>query len=41
VVLVGREKTVQAMVENNHIEKRYSGLEKRFRNIMTTIGSMD
>lgn len=41
VVMVGREKTIQMMVENNHIEKRYSGLEKRFRNIMATIGEMD
>ncbi len=34
VVLVGREKTLQSMVENNHIEKRYSGLERRFQNIL-------
>ena len=31
VVIVGREDCVKRMVDNNHIHRRYSGLEKRLR----------
>ncbi len=37
VVLVGRDRTIDAMVKNNHIASRYSGLEQRFRNIFTSL----
>jgi len=37
VVLVGREKTIQAMVQNNHITNRYSGLERRLKNLFSTL----
>ena len=37
VVLVGREKTIQAMVQNNHINNRYSGLERRLKNLFSTL----
>lgn len=37
VVLVGRERTINAMVQNNHITNRYSGLEDRLRNIFLSL----
>ncbi|HZJ82167.1 MAG TPA: ATP-binding domain-containing protein, partial [Clostridia bacterium] len=41
VVLVGRDRTIDAMVKNNHITNRYSGLEQRFRNIFLSLASED
>ncbi len=35
VVIVGRERTIEAMVANNYIEKRYSGLAQRFVKLFT------
>ena len=32
VVIVGREGCVQAMVDNNHITRRFSALDLRLRN---------
>ena len=37
VVLVGRERTIQAMVQNNHISNRYSGLERRLKSLFTSL----
>jgi exodeoxyribonuclease V alpha subunit len=37
VVIVGRDRTIQAMVKNNHITNRYSGLKDRFRNIFLSL----
>ena len=37
VVLVGREKTIQSMVQNNHITNRYSGLERRIKNLLSSL----
>jgi exodeoxyribonuclease V alpha subunit len=31
VVLVGRERTIEKMVANNHIAKRYSSLDVRLK----------
>jgi len=37
VVLVGEEKYLYMMINNNRIDKRYSGLDSRIRNMMTII----
>ncbi|HZJ56667.1 MAG TPA: ATP-dependent RecD-like DNA helicase [Clostridia bacterium] len=37
VVLVGRDRAIDAMVKNNHITNRYSGLEERFRSIFMSL----
>lgn len=37
VVLVGRDRTIDAMVKNNHISNRYSGLEERLRNYFLSL----
>jgi len=38
VVLVGKESTIKEMIANNHISHRYSGLEKRLRDIFSRLG---
>ena len=35
VVLVGEERYLQSMINNNRITKRYSSLDTKIRNIMT------
>ena len=41
VVLVGRDRTIEAMVKNNHITNRYSGLEQRFRSIFASLANQE
>ncbi|NLJ40364.1 MAG: ATP-dependent RecD-like DNA helicase [Clostridiales bacterium] len=41
VVLVGREQVINAMVNNNHIQNRYSGLKRRFQNTFAALGDLD
>ena len=38
VVLVGKESIIREMIANNRISHRYSGLEKRLRDIFTRLG---
>ena len=40
VVLVGRERAIDAMVKNNHISSRYSGLEERLRGYLLSLRDM-
>jgi exodeoxyribonuclease V alpha subunit len=37
VIIVGRERVIEAMVRNNYIEKRYSGLSHRFRKVFVAM----
>jgi len=37
VVIVGRERVIEAMIRNNYIERRYSGLAHRFRKMFVAI----
>ena len=37
VIIVGRERVIEAMVRNNYIEKRYSGLSHRFRKVIVAM----
>ncbi|NLX71101.1 MAG: ATP-dependent RecD-like DNA helicase [Clostridiales bacterium] len=37
VTIVGRERVIEAMVRNNYIEKRYSGLAHRFKKVFVAL----
>ena len=37
MVIIGSGKVIEAMVRNNYIEKRYSGLSHRFRKVFVAI----